>query len=92
MHEQLLLKSDILLINRETIRCHGGNFTPIDNLLHEENLDYLIEVVKVELFGAPMYPTITDKAAVYMFNIVCNHVFIDGNKRPDWRQHCCFWR
>ncbi|HMR89139.1 MAG TPA: type II toxin-antitoxin system death-on-curing family toxin [Saprospiraceae bacterium] len=28
-----------------------------------------------------MYPTITDKAAVYCYNIICNHIFSDGNKR-----------
>lgn len=26
-------------------------------------------------------PTVTDKAAVYMFSIVSNHIFADGNKR-----------
>jgi len=28
-----------------------------------------------------MYPTITDKAALYCYNIICNHIFSDGNKR-----------
>jgi death-on-curing protein len=49
--------------------------------LHEENLDYLIEAVKAEMFGEPLYPEIYQKAAVYMFNIICNHIFQDGNKR-----------
>lgn len=33
------------------------------------------------MFGEPLYPTITDKAALYCFNIIGNHIFIDGNKR-----------
>ncbi len=51
------------------------------NFLHEENLDYLIEAVQAELFGEPMYPTVHDKAGVYFFSIICNHIFQDGNKR-----------
>ena len=33
------------------------------------------------MFGQQLYPLITDKAAVYCFNIICNHIFSDGNKR-----------
>ncbi|MBO0949302.1 type II toxin-antitoxin system death-on-curing family toxin [Fibrella forsythiae] len=49
--------------------------------MHEENLDYLLDAVQSELFGEPMYPTISDKAALYCYNIICNHIFSDGNKR-----------
>ncbi|WP_051054028.1 type II toxin-antitoxin system death-on-curing family toxin [Fibrella aestuarina] len=28
-----------------------------------------------------MYPSVADKAAVYCYTIICNHVFSDGNKR-----------
>jgi len=76
-----LSKSDVLFINRATISAHGGNFSQPNNLLHEENLDYLLEAVEAEMFGAPLYPDIGDKAAVYCHHIVCNHVFMDGNKR-----------
>jgi death-on-curing protein len=76
-----LTKSRIIKINKETIEIHGGNFMPPFNFLHEENLDYLVEVVTSEMFGQQLYPLITDKAAVYCFNIICNHIFSDGNKR-----------
>ncbi len=33
------------------------------------------------MFGEPLYPKITDKAALYCYNIICNHIFSDGNKR-----------
>jgi len=33
------------------------------------------------MFGAPLYLEIHDKAAVYMFNIITNHIFQDENKR-----------
>jgi death on curing protein len=78
---QYLDKEDITYINQRTVAEHGGNFMPPNNFLHEENLDYLLEAVQTEMFGDPLYPTIADKAAVYCYNIICNHIFSDGNKR-----------
>ena len=40
-----------------------------------------IESPKMAIFGEDLYPSIYDKAGVYLFNIVCNHPFNDGNKR-----------
>jgi death on curing protein len=76
-----LTKEDILYINAQTILHHGGNYSPPSNFLHEENLDYLLDAASAEMFGSPLYPTISDKAAVYCYNIICNHIFLDGNKR-----------
>jgi death-on-curing protein len=76
-----LEKDDIIQINYRTYKAHGGTFIPPTNFLHEENLDYLLEAVQSEMFGEPLYPTIADKSALYMYNIVCNHIFQDGNKR-----------
>jgi death-on-curing protein len=33
------------------------------------------------MFGLELYPTVYDKAAAYLYHIVCNHPFNDGNKR-----------
>lgn len=76
-----LTKEQITAINHNQVKVFGGNFIPPDNFLHEENLDYLIEAVTAEMFGEPMYPEMYQKAGVYMFNIICNHIFQDGNKR-----------
>jgi death on curing protein len=46
------------------------------NLLHS-----CIESPKMVIFGEDLYPSVYDKAAVYLFNIVYNHPFNDGNKR-----------
>lgn len=62
---QYLIKQRVIRLNKATIDDHGGNFMPPDNFLHEENLDYLLEAVQAEMFGEPLYPTISDKAAVY---------------------------
>lgn len=77
----LLTKEDIVIINQATIEAHGGNFVPPHNFLHEENLDYLVEIVNSTMYGVALYPTIQDKAAVYFYNIISNHIFSDGNKR-----------
>lgn len=76
-----LTKKQIVRLNQATILEHGGNFMPPSNFLHESNLDYLIEAVQSEMFGEELYPNIYDKTAVYCFNIICNHIFTDGNKR-----------
>ncbi|MBD2757614.1 type II toxin-antitoxin system death-on-curing family toxin [Spirosoma validum] len=78
---EYLQKEDITRINFLTIRHVGGNFVPPANFLHEENLDYLLEAVQAEMFGAPLYPDVHQKAGLYFFNIISNHIFQDGNKR-----------
>jgi death on curing protein len=76
-----LTKKRVIQLNKATVDAHGGNFMPPNNFLHEENLDYLLEAVQAEMFGQPLYPNISDKAAIYCYNIICNHIFSDGNKR-----------
>lgn len=76
-----LTKEQILAINRHQIQTFGGNFLPPDNLLKPSALDYLVEAIAAEMFGNPLYPNLWDKAGVYCFNIIANHIFQDGNKR-----------
>jgi len=78
---QHLQKRDILKINRRMIDIVGGTSMPSDNLLKPSALDYLIEIVSADMFGKPLYPELWDKAGVYCFNIIANHIFHDGNKR-----------
>jgi len=75
---EYLIKEDILQINKQTVERHGGNFVAPYNFLHEDPLDYLIEAVEAKMFGEEMYPAISDKAGLYMFNIISNHIFQDG--------------
>jgi death on curing protein len=77
----IITKQNVIAINEETIIRDGGNFVPPHNFLHESNLDYLIEIIDEEIYGIPAYPSLADKAAVYLFNIICDHIFSDGNKR-----------
>lgn len=76
-----LTKFEICFLNKNNIKRFGGNFVTPNNFLHENSLDYLVDIVSADLFGEPMYPTLHQKAGVYLHNIICNHVFTDGNKR-----------
>lgn len=76
-----LTKSDLIKINRRTVELHGGNFVDPGNFHNEIAADSLLESVSSEMFGESLYPTISDKAALYFFNIISYHVFSDGNKR-----------
>lgn len=78
---EYLLKEDFILINKKTVDRHGGNFVAPSNFLHESDLDYLVEAVDSQVFGQPLYPSIADKAGLYMYNVISNHIFQDGNKR-----------
>jgi death on curing protein len=40
-----------------------------------------IETPQAAMFGNDLYPTVYDKAAVYLFQIIRNHPFNDSNKR-----------
>lgn len=40
-----------------------------------------LDMPKAMLFGEYLHPTIFDKAAAYLYHIVRNHPFMDGNKR-----------
>lgn len=78
---RLLTKEEILFLNKNNVAKFGGNFVNPHNLLHESSLDYLVEIVDARLFSEPMYPEVYHKAGLYLFNIISNHIFTDGNKR-----------
>ena len=82
----------IVYLNRMTSKENGGLFVPPHNFLHGEQLTYIIEAVDATMFGEELYPTVADKAALYMYNIVCNHVFADGNKRTGLTAAIAFLR
>ncbi|GAB4238809.1 MAG: type II toxin-antitoxin system death-on-curing family toxin [Chlamydiales bacterium] len=44
-------------------------------------LDSAVQMSKLTVFGEDMHPTLYDKAAAYLYHIVKNHPFNDGNKR-----------
>lgn len=72
-----LTAGQILLIHSLAIDETGGSHGVRD---HHAVLS-IEAMVKQQVFGKELYPTIFAKAAVYARGIILNHPFLDGNKR-----------
>lgn len=68
---------EILRIHFQIITDFGGSHGVRD----ETRLKFVVVAPKQSVFGQDQYPTIYEKAAVYIRNIVGDHPFADGNKR-----------
>ncbi|RKU12539.1 type II toxin-antitoxin system death-on-curing family toxin [Candidatus Poribacteria bacterium] len=64
---------DILIIAETHVENH--------QLLHKDQLDYLVEAISAKFGDTELYPTPFQKAAVYAHHIITGHIFFDGNKR-----------
>ena len=56
---------------------HVGNY----QLLHENQLHYVVEAVSAKFGDTELFPNLFQKAAVYAHHIITGHIFLDGNKR-----------
>ena len=72
-----LVPQDILVLHARIIDKIGGRHGIRDMHLFES----LIERPKTSLGGKEVFPTVFDKAAVYLESLAKYHVFVDGNKR-----------
>ena len=61
----------------EVAEGHVGTY----HLLDGDRLHYLIDAVSGKFGDAELYPTLSQKAAVYAHHIITGHIFLDGNKR-----------
>ena len=68
---------EVLHIHTLAIQEYGG----ADGIRDMGLLISAIEMPKAAIFGEYLHPTFIDKASAYLYHIVCNHPFIDGNKR-----------
>ena len=68
---------EVIEDHAEIIRKYGG----LEGIRDIGLLISAIEMPKSMMFGEFLHPTIFDQAAAYLFHIVCNHPFVDGNKR-----------
>ena len=77
------LTKDILIhLNRDIIKHTGGFWEAAGRTHNEISLGYLIEIVQQKFYNEEeIYPGIEQKAALYAYNIITRHIFIDGNKR-----------
>lgn len=67
----------VLKIHDELIEQYGGS----KGVLNEGLLHSALETPKARFNGKDLHRTLFDKTAAYLFHIIKNHSFVDGNKR-----------
>ena len=77
MTVQYLTLEEILRLHFQVIEDYGG----FHGVRDEGRLNSVVMAPAQSVFGKEQYPTIYDKAAVYLRNIIGDHPFSDGNKR-----------
>ena len=72
-----LTKRQVLLLHEQLLQEFGGTAGIRDDGLLESAL-----AAPFQTFGGQsLYPSVQSKAAQLGFGLVCNHPFVDGNKR-----------
>jgi len=70
-------KQDVLSIHSKQINRYGG----LLGIRDEGLLESAISQPQATFGGELLHPTIFEQAAAYLFHIINNHAFVDGNKR-----------
>ena len=68
----------------QVVHLQGDLLTQFGGLpgIRDQNLLYsALEAPKMAFGGSEMYPSIFEKAAAYLYHLIKNHPFNDGNKR-----------
>jgi len=68
---------EVLAIHADQIERYGGSLGIRDRGL----LESALAVPEATYSGQDLHPSVHEKAAAYMFHLVKNHAFVDGNKR-----------
>ena len=69
--------TEVMDINNYQIKHFGGEYGLRDKALLESALGG----IQLTFGGQYLYPTIYHQATAYLYHIVKNHPFVDGNKR-----------
>lgn len=77
MQIDFLTLHDILRIHHRLINIHGGD----EGIRDEGLLLSALAIPPAGFFGKYAHNDIYEMAAAYLYHIVMNHPFIDGNKR-----------
>lgn len=72
-----LTLDQLLRLHALSIHRYGGS-TGVRDV---GRLEAVLATQAQEVFGEELYPTLGQKAAVMMRNIIADHPFVDGNKR-----------
>ena len=76
-----LNKKMVLTINHLCTSITGGYSAGTNNLRAGATLGFVEQIFINEVFGTKIYPSLHEQAAAYLFHVVKDHVFLDGNKR-----------
>ncbi len=74
---EYLIIDQIIEIHDEMLKRYGG----LPGIRDKNLLWSAIDAPKAAMFGQEMYPSVYEKAAAYLYHLVCNHPFNDANKR-----------
>jgi len=69
--------ADVVLLHFDQIQCYGGEHGVRDMGL----LESAVAQAQAQFGGQYLHGDLFDMAAAYLFHIVQNHPFLDGNKR-----------
>lgn len=77
MSIKFLSLDNILRMHTRQIQKFGGQ----DGLRDQKLLESALAMPQMTFGGEFLHPSIPEMAAAYMFHLVMNHPFLDGNKR-----------
>jgi death on curing protein len=72
-----LTLEDVMALHTESIRRFGGAHGVRD----VGALESALAMPQATMFGDFLHPTLEEQAAAYLFHLVMNHPYLDGNKR-----------
>jgi len=70
----------VIELHDEMLKRYGG----LPGIRDKNLLWSAIDAPKAAMFGQEMYPSVYEKAAAYLYHLVCNHPFNDANKRTGY--------
>lgn len=77
MNLRFLTLDEVLLLHKTQTTLFGGD----DGLRDKNLLLSAIAMPEATFGGEYLHPTLPEMAAAYLFHLVKNHPFVDGNKR-----------
>ena len=72
-----LTLTEVLRLHQLVLEQSGGS----EGVRDSGGLDSALAQPRMTFAGEELYPSLVEKAAALGFSLVCNHPFIDGNKR-----------
>lgn len=73
---EYLTIEQVIELHDDLLKRYGG----LPGIRDKNLLWAAIDAPKAAMFGQEMYPSVYEKAAAYLYHLVCNHPFNDANK------------